>query len=74
MVVPQGQPLAPVCTFPQYGAVGNIIEPYQKILILFTQDQLDTGAVVETAVSTSVSIILSPSTPSISVGFDINKG
>lgn len=74
LVAPKGQPLAPVCAFPQYGAVGNIIQPYQKVLILFTQTQLDTGAVVETAVSTSVSIILSPSKPDISVAFNINSG
>lgn len=74
MVAPVGQKLAPVCAFPQYGAVGNVIEPYQKVLILFTQKQLDTGAVVETAVSKSVSIILSPSKPTIFVDFNINKG
>jgi hypothetical protein len=74
MVAPEGQKLAPVCVFPQYGAVGNIIQPYQKILILFTQKQLDTGAVVETAVSTSVSITLATSAPGIAVAFNINKG
>jgi hypothetical protein len=65
---------APICAFPQYGAVGNIIAPYEKILILFTQEQLDTGAVVETAVSRSVSIIMSTIAPTANVGFSINKG
>jgi hypothetical protein len=74
MVAPEGQPLAPVCAFPQYGAIGNVIEPYEKVLILFTQKQLDTGAVVKTAVSESVSIILSTSKPTIDVSFNINKG
>lgn len=74
LVAPEGEPLAPCCAFPQYGSVGNVIEPYEKVLILFTQDQLDTGAVVETAVSTSVSIILSPSMPTAAVSYDINSG
>ncbi len=64
----------PICAFPQYGAVGNLIEPYQKVLLLFTQKQLDTGAVVQTAVSKSISIIMSPSETSIQVGFNINTG
>lgn len=74
LVAPEGQKLAPVCAFPQYGAVGNIIAPYEKVLILFTQKQLDTGAVVETAVSKSISIILSTQTPKVTVGFNINTG
>lgn len=65
---------APICAFPQYGSVGNIMIPYQKVLILFTQAQLDTGAVVETALSTSVSIILSTQGPTANVAYNINKG
>lgn len=74
MVAPEGQKLAPICAFPQYGAFGNIIQPYEKILILFAQKPLDTGAVVETAVSASVSITLATSVQNISVAFNINKG
>jgi len=74
MVAPEGQALAPVCAFPQYGAVGNVIMPYQKVLLLFSQDQLDTGSVVETAFSESVSITLGTSLTELEVGFDINKG
>lgn len=69
-----GQSPTPICAFPQYGAVGNIMAPYEKILILFTQGQVDTGAVLETAVSKSVSVILSTLTPSATLGFSINKG
>jgi hypothetical protein len=65
---------SPICAFPQYGAVGNIMAPYEKILLLFTQDQLDTGAVVETAVSRSISIIMSTLKPTANVGFSINTG
>ncbi len=65
---------APICAFPQFGAVGNIMEPYEKVLILFTQAQLDTGAVVETAISASVSVILSTSVPTASLDFSINSG
>jgi hypothetical protein len=69
-----GSPGTPICAFPQYGAVGNLMEPYEKVLLLFTQKQLDTGSVVQTAISKSVSIIMSPSEKNITVGFDINTG
>ncbi len=69
----KGQP-SPICAFPQYGAAANVIEPYEKVLILFTQSQLDTGAVVQTALTKSVSCILSTSEPVIDVAFNLNKG
>jgi hypothetical protein len=66
-----GQP-SPICAFPQFGSTENIIEPYEKILVLFTKAQVDTGSVVETAVSKSASMTLSPSNPNLKVSFDIN--
>ncbi len=74
MVSPANESLAPVCAFPQYGSVANIIQPDNKLLVLFSQSLLDTGAVVETAMSTSVSIILTTSAPTIEMSFNINKG
>ncbi|NEP62462.1 MAG: hypothetical protein F6K31_36960 [Symploca sp. SIO2G7] len=74
LVAPDGKNASPICAFPQYGAAGNVIEPYEKVLILFTQAQLDTGAVVQTALTKSVSCTLSTSEPTISVAFNINKG
>jgi hypothetical protein len=68
-----GQPSA-ICAFPQYATMDNLIEPYEMILILFTQTPLNTGSVVETAVSQSVSMTLSPSDADLSVSFNINKG
>ncbi|MEE9581082.1 MAG: hypothetical protein V3V74_07200 [Nitrosomonadaceae bacterium] len=69
-----GQDASAICAFPQYGAVNNVIEPYEKVLLLFTQAQITTGAVVETAVSSSVSVILSPQNPTADLKFDINRG
>jgi len=74
LVAPDGKDASPICAFPQYGAGANVIEPYEKVLILFTQAQLDTGAVVQTALTKSVSCILSTSEPTIPVGFNINTG
>jgi len=74
LVTPQGGKAAPICAFPQYGAIGNIIQPYEKVLFLFTQAQLDTGSVVQTALTKSVSCTLSPDQPEITVAFNINKG
>lgn len=67
---PGGQ-ISPICAFPQYASIENILEPYEMILVLFTQTPLNTGSVVQTAVSKSVSMILSPSVPSLDVSFDI---
>lgn len=69
-----GKDPTPICAFPQYGAVGNIMAPYDKILVLFTQGQVDTGAVLETALSKSVSVILSTLTPTATLAFNINTG
>lgn len=68
-----GQPTA-ICAFPQYSTIDNLIEPYEMVLVVFTQTPVNTGSVVQTAVSTSVSIVLAPSEPNCSVSFDINKG
>ena len=70
----KGGEATPICAFPQYGAVANVLMPYDKVLLLFTQEQQDTGSVLQTAVSSSISIIMSPQVPDIGVAFDINTG
>ncbi|GBF84352.1 hypothetical protein [Aphanothece sacrum] len=74
LVTPKGGEASPICAFPQYGAAGNLIQPYEKVLILFTQAQLNIGAVVQTSLTKSVSCVLSTSQPKISVAFNINSG
>lgn len=69
-----GGALSPVCAFPQYGPIANFIMPYQRILILFTQMPLSTGTIVKTAVTTSVTITLSPQMPTATVPYNINTG
>ena len=70
----KGTEATPICAFPQYGAAANVLMPYDKVLLLFTQEQQDTGSVLQTAVTMSISIIMSPQVPEISVAFDINTG
>lgn len=74
MTAANGGDPAPICAFPIHQTTGVVIEPYEKILILFTQTELDTGSVVQTAVSESISITLSPDTPKFDTSFDIDKG
>lgn len=69
-----GEGLSPVCAFPQYGYIANIIMPYQRILILFTQMQLSTRTIVSTAGVPSVTITLSPQMPTATVPYNINTG
>ena len=74
LVNPQGRVPSPICAFPQSGAMANVIKPYEKVLILFTQDRLDVGTIVRVALTHSVSCTLSTSNPNIEVEFSISMG
>jgi hypothetical protein len=69
-----GSQPAAICAFPQYATLDNMVQPYEKVLILFTQTPLNTGSVVQTAVTQSISIVMAPSEPSFTTSFDINTG
>jgi hypothetical protein len=68
-----GEEPTPICAFPLYGNTTNIMAPYEKVILVFAQNPIDTGTVVKEAISASLSITLSGTTPGISVSFDINK-
>lgn len=63
---------SPICVFDLYGHTEDFIEPYDKVVLVFSTAQVDTGSVVEEALSASIELTLSPSAPAITVGYDIN--
>lgn len=63
---------SPLCVFNLYGHTANFIEPYDKVVLVFSTEQVDTGSVVEDAIGASVEVTLSPDFPTISLGYDIN--
>jgi len=68
-----GNPPSSICAFNLYGSSMDIMEPYEKVVLLFATSQMDTGTVVEEAESASVEIVLSLDNPSVQLAFDINK-
>lgn len=50
------------------------MEPDETLVILITTDQVDTGTVVEGAVSSSATVLLSGSNTSEALNFDIDAG
>ncbi|HVW14154.1 MAG TPA: hypothetical protein VHB54_10035 [Mucilaginibacter sp.] len=61
-----------ICAFPLYGNQGDLMEPYETVVLMFDSAQVATGTVVEEAVSASVSILLSGSSPTATVAYDMN--
>ncbi|MFT5778777.1 MAG: hypothetical protein ACI837_001733 [Crocinitomicaceae bacterium] len=63
-----------ICAFSLYGSTTNILESYERVVILFTQELMEPGTIVRTAVSSSLSITLSAASPTLAVIFNINTG
>jgi len=66
--------LTPICAFPQFSTINNLVSPYEKILILFTENDLNISTAVSITLSVSISIKLSIVYPSAEIAFNINKG
>jgi hypothetical protein len=69
-----GQEPTATCAFPLYGHTLDIMMPYESVVLLFASSQVDTGTVVEEALSSSVTITLSGGQPNINLIFDMNTG
>lgn len=64
---------APICAFPLYGGLMDMIAPTSKILVMFAVNSLASGAAVSTAYSSGLLIDFADQ-PTRAVAFDINKG
>lgn len=68
-----GPAYAPVCAFPLYGAMTDMIAPVERVLLCFAVNVLSAGTVVETAFNAGLLVDFDGAT-SRAVGFDINAG
>ncbi|GGY36333.1 hypothetical protein [Pseudoduganella albidiflava] len=65
----------PLCAFPLFGNGLDVIVPIQKVLLMFSTQPLNNGAVVEQAYSASMLVDLTGAPGnSRAVSFDINNG
>ncbi|XXY45564.1 hypothetical protein WME91_36735 [Sorangium sp. So ce269] len=69
-----GGPVAtPLCAFPLYGTMMDVIAPIEVVLLEFATTAVNTGTVIFQAFSQAALINLT-SEPEVSVSFDINSG
>jgi hypothetical protein len=64
---------SPLCAFPLYGMQLDLIAPIEKILLMFSSQPLNTGAVIEQAYSPGILIDLTADNFR-EVSYDINTG
>jgi hypothetical protein len=69
-----GSAPTPICAFPLFGSQADLMEPYETVVLMFASAQVATGTVVEEAISSSITVTLSGSAPTITVAFDMNLG
>ncbi|MEX0299318.1 MAG: hypothetical protein AB3N28_09630 [Kordiimonas sp.] len=65
--------ISPICTFPLFGNMLDTVAPIEKVLLMFSTEQLDTSTIVERSTSAGLLVDLAGTT-SRSVNFDINTG
>jgi hypothetical protein len=61
----------PNCAFDLFGMTKDIITPIEKVVLMFTTEQLNTGTVVEQAYTEAIQIDLTKE-PSRIIGYEIN--
>jgi hypothetical protein len=65
---------SPICAFPLFGHSTDVMAPYETVVLVFSQAQVDTGTVVEEVISQSVQIVLSGTNTTATLAYVINKG
>jgi hypothetical protein len=65
---------APVCAFPLYGGMTDMIAPVETVLLMFAPDVAPAGTAMSTAPAAGLLVQLSASAASRTVSFDINLG
>lgn len=68
-----GSKANPMCAFPLYGNQMDVIAPIEKVLLMFATDSVNTGTVIERALSVSLLVDLTADNQR-SVEYDINQG
>jgi hypothetical protein len=63
----------PLCAFPLFGGNMDVMAPIEKVLLMFSSAQINTGTVIEKAYSPGIFIDLTANNH-VSVSYDINKG
>lgn len=63
----------PMCAFPLFGNMLDVVMPIEQVLFMFATNQVNTGTVIYRAYSQGILIDLTGTT-SRKVDFDINKG
>ncbi len=72
-VTPAGPVSNPICAFPLYGESGDVFVPIEKVLLMFSTKEVDTGTVIEQSYSAGVLVDVTGGIPR-TVNFDINGG
>lgn len=63
----------PLCAFPLFGLNMDVIAPIEKVMLMFSSAQVNTGTVIQKAYSPGIFIDLTANN-SVSVNYDINAG
>ncbi len=65
--------ISPICAFPLFGNMLDTVAPIEKVLLMFSTEELGTGTILERSMCASILVDLTGTT-SRSVNFDINTG
>lgn len=63
----------PLCAFPLYGGNMDVMAPIEKILLMFSSNQINTGTVIQKAYSPGIFIDLTANN-NVNVAYDLNTG
>jgi hypothetical protein len=73
-IQPNSTTASPMCAFPLFGNMTDVIAPIEKVLIMFAAGPFNTGTVIELSSSQGVLIDLTSENSVEGISFEINKG
>jgi hypothetical protein len=73
-LAPNSSTANPICAFPLFGNMANVIAPTEKVLLLFAPGPINTGTVILVSTSQGVLVDLTGENTVSEISFNINTG